>query len=98
MRLATFRARCEYPTYLDLTITPRLANRAFNANLNLRTPIARDDAQAKEFFRKPEGWGIPFGRAGHSRDYAQAVLNFAVNGYITGSTLVIDGGWLLAHA
>ncbi|KXT06662.1 hypothetical protein AC578_8597 [Pseudocercospora eumusae] len=62
------------------------------------TPIARDDGQAKEHFRRQDGWGIPFGRAGHARDYAQAVLNFACNGYVTGSTLVIDGGWLLAHA
>lgn len=62
------------------------------------TPIDKDNAQAKEHFRRQDGWGIPFGRAGHPRDYAQAVLNFALNGYVTGSTLVIDGGWLLAHA
>lgn len=60
------------------------------------TPIDKDDGQQKEHFR--ERWGIPFGRAGHPADYAQAVLNFAKNGYVTGSTLVIDGGWLLAHA
>ncbi|TKA70773.1 hypothetical protein B0A55_05462 [Friedmanniomyces simplex] len=60
------------------------------------TPIDQEDGQAKEHFRTK--WGIPFGRAGHPRDYAQAVLNFAVNGYVTGSTLVIDGAWLLAHA
>ncbi|KAK5713749.1 hypothetical protein LTR17_017516 [Elasticomyces elasticus] len=60
------------------------------------TPIDKEDGQAEEHFR--EKWGIPFGRAGHPRDYAQAVMNFAVNGYVTGSTLVIDGAWLLAHA
>ncbi|CAK4034042.1 related to 3-oxoacyl-[acyl-carrier- ] reductase 1 [Lecanosticta acicola] len=60
------------------------------------TPIEKDKGQQKEHFRTK--WGVPFGRAGHSRDYAQAVLNFATNGYCTGSTLVIDGGWLLAHA
>ncbi|SMR59316.1 unnamed protein product [Zymoseptoria tritici ST99CH_1E4] len=63
------------------------------------TPIAREDGKDKEVLRDLKGsWGIPFGRAGRPRDYAQAVLNFATNGYITGSTLVIDGGWLLAHA
>lgn len=62
------------------------------------TPIDKDDGQQKEHFRDLKGWGIPFGRAGHPQDYAQAVLNFAKNGYVTGSTLVIDGGWLLAHA
>lgn len=44
------------------------------------TPIDKEDGQAKEHFRTK--WGIPFGRAGHPRDYAQAVLNFAVNGYV----------------
>jgi NAD(P)-dependent dehydrogenase (short-subunit alcohol dehydrogenase family) len=62
------------------------------------TPIAKADGKEKEFFRDLSGWGIPFGRAGQPRDYAQAILNFATNGYVTGSTLVIDGGWLLAHA
>ncbi|OQO02108.1 hypothetical protein B0A48_11660 [Cryoendolithus antarcticus] len=60
------------------------------------TPIDEDDGSAEEHFQTK--WGIPFGRAGQSRDYAQAVLNFAVNQYTTGSTLVIDGAWLLAHA
>lgn len=60
------------------------------------TPIEKDDGQQKEHFMTK--WGIPFGRAGQPRDYAQAVLNFAVNQYVTGSTLIIDGAWLLAHA
>jgi len=60
------------------------------------TPIDKDDGKAKDHFRaKP--WEIPSGRAGTMKDYAQAVLNFAVNQYVTGSTLVIDGAWLLAH-
>ncbi|KAK5112348.1 hypothetical protein LTR62_004311 [Meristemomyces frigidus] len=61
------------------------------------TPIARESDKDKEHFRGPP-WSIPFGRAGTPRDYAAAVLNFAVNQYVTGSTLVIDGAWLLAHA
>lgn len=60
------------------------------------TPIDNDKGNAKKHFQ--EKWGIPFGRAGMPRDYAQAVLNFAVNQYVTGSTLVIDGAYLLAHA
>ncbi|KAF2763701.1 NAD(P)-binding protein [Teratosphaeria nubilosa] len=60
------------------------------------TPIDKDDGQQKEHFRTK--WGIPFGRAGTPKDYAQAVLGLACNGYATGSTLVIDGGWLIAHA
>ena len=60
------------------------------------TPIEAEKGSEKEHFMTK--WGIPFGRAGRARDYAQAVLNFAVNQYVTGSTLVIDGAWLLAHA
>lgn len=59
------------------------------------TPIKDQDGDKNHFIRK---WGIPFGRPGNARDYAQALLNFAVNGYTTGATLVVDGGWLLAHA
>ena len=51
---------------------------------------------SKEHFMKQ--WGIPAGRPGRPKDYAQALLGFAVNEYVTGATLVIDGAWLLAHA
>ncbi|KAK4541669.1 hypothetical protein LTR36_007813 [Oleoguttula mirabilis] len=61
------------------------------------TPIDAEAGKEKAHFRA-DPWSIPFGRAGRPRDYAQAVLNFAVNQYVTGSTLVIDGAWLLAHA
>ena len=50
----------------------------------------------KAYWRKD--WGIPFGRVGNLRDYAQAVLGLAVNQYCSGSTLVVDGGYLLDHA
>lgn len=59
------------------------------------TPIDEKNGTKEHFMKE---WGIPMGRPGRPRDYAQAVLNFAVNGYVTGSTLVIDGAWLLAHA
>lgn len=55
------------------------------------------EEKGKEFYRDLEGYGVPFGRFGRPRDYAQAVLGFAMNEYVSGSTLVIDGGWLLAH-
>jgi NAD(P)-dependent dehydrogenase (short-subunit alcohol dehydrogenase family) len=58
--------------------------------------IIDESKGGKEHFMKH--WGIPAGRPGRPRDYAQALLNFAVNGYVTGATLVIDGAWLLAHA
>jgi len=43
-------------------------------------------------------WGIPIGRLGRPTEYAQAVLNLAVNDYMNGSTVVIDGGWLLEQS
>lgn len=42
-----------------------------------------------------EQWGVPFGRAGNARDYAQCVLGIVSNAYQTGSHVVIDGGWML---
>jgi NAD(P)-dependent dehydrogenase (short-subunit alcohol dehydrogenase family) len=60
------------------------------------TPIEADKDNEKKHFQ--DKWGIPLGKAGSPRDYAQAVLNFAVNQYVTGSTLVIDGAYLLAQA
>jgi len=43
-------------------------------------------------------WGLPVGRPGNATDYAQAVLSVAVNGYMNGAILVIDGGWLLEQS
>ncbi|KAF8527214.1 NAD(P)-binding protein [Gautieria morchelliformis] len=43
-------------------------------------------------------WGVPIGRQGRPTEYAQAVLNLAVNEYMNGSTVVIDGGWLLEQS
>ncbi|KAI9705791.1 MAG: hypothetical protein M1820_005039 [Bogoriella megaspora] len=59
------------------------------------TPIS-DPSIGKEYFRA--AYEIPFGRPGNGRDYAQALFNFAVNQYVTGATLIIDGAWLLDHA
>ncbi|WVQ85687.1 hypothetical protein IAT38_007853 [Cryptococcus sp. DSM 104549] len=52
------------------------------------------DAGAQEEFRKQ--WGTPFGRPGNAVDYAQCIFGLVTNQYITGTELVIDGGWLLA--
>ena len=60
------------------------------------TPVGVHATKGKEYFRGRE-WGIPFGRAGVPKDYAQAVLSLAVNQYCSGSTLIVDGGYLLAH-
>lgn len=43
------------------------------------TPVNQHLGKEKEYFRS--NWGVPFGRAGTPKDYAQAVLNFATNGY-----------------
>ncbi|EIW80233.1 NAD(P)-binding protein [Coniophora puteana RWD-64-598 SS2] len=40
---------------------------------------------------------VPAGRAGREEDIAQAAIMFAVNQYLFGQTLAIDGGWLLEH-
>jgi NAD(P)-dependent dehydrogenase (short-subunit alcohol dehydrogenase family) len=89
-----------------ISLTEQLAVELKNPGLEVRvntiapgyfpsemTPIDKFSSEEKKFFR--ERWGIPFGRAGATPDYAQAVLSLAVNQYVTGSTLVIDGGYLL---
>jgi NAD(P)-dependent dehydrogenase (short-subunit alcohol dehydrogenase family) len=57
------------------------------------TPIDKFSHEQKEYFRKK--WSIPLGRAGVPKDYAQAVFSLAVNQYCSGSTLIVDGGYLL---
>ncbi|EIW78034.1 NAD(P)-binding protein [Coniophora puteana RWD-64-598 SS2] len=40
---------------------------------------------------------VPAGRSGREEDIAQVAIMFAVNQYLFGQTLAIDGGWLLEH-
>lgn len=40
---------------------------------------------------------IPAGRPGKEEDMAQAVLMLAVNNYVNGQTVAVDGGYLLGH-
>lgn len=94
-----------------ISLTMQLANTFTRPGLELRvntlapgyfpsemTVISGDEAaQSADHFRDEARWAIPLGRPGNARDYAQAVLNFAVNGYVTGATLLIDGAWLLSH-
>ena len=62
------------------------------------TPVGQHSTEDKAYFREKKGWGIPFGRAGDPRDYAQAILSLACNQYCSGSTLIVDGGYLLDHS
>lgn len=42
--------------------------------------------------------GIPLGRLGEPQEIAKLVCGlFMYNSYMTGTTLVVDGGWLLKH-
>jgi NAD(P)-dependent dehydrogenase (short-subunit alcohol dehydrogenase family) len=52
------------------------------------TPASLFSESPEEVYKQ---WGIPTGRQGSHKDYAQAVLYFASNEYTTGSTLLIDG-------
>lgn len=104
----------QYPSYnaskaATISLTEQLAVDLKNPGLEVRvntiapgyfpsemTPVGQHVTKEKEYFRK--NWGIPFGRSGSPKDYAQAVLSLAVNQYCSGSTLIIDGGYLLDHA
>jgi 3-oxoacyl-[acyl-carrier protein] reductase len=39
---------------------------------------------------------IPIGRFGHSEEVAETVTLLATNGYITGQTINLNGGWYMS--
>jgi len=53
---------------------------------------------ASSFPNSPSQAGIPAGRQGDPKEYAMVILNLASNGYMNGSTVVVDGGWLLEQS
>ncbi|KAI0317411.1 NAD-P-binding protein [Amylostereum chailletii] len=56
---------------------------------------ANKSAMEAEGFREEKG--ILAGRAGRDEDVAQAVLHLAVNQYVNGQTIAVDGGFLLGN-
>jgi 2-deoxy-D-gluconate 3-dehydrogenase len=67
-------------------VAPGRTLTALNRHL-LEDPADRDNAVAR----------IPLGRLGEPRDIAKAIvfLSASASSYITGQTLVVDGGWIL---
>ena len=61
------------------------------------TPMSGQADVDPETLERP---GIPLGRPGHAREVAQAVVFLAspAAGYVTGTSLVVDGGLLLMAA
>jgi len=59
------------------------------------TPASLFNGTPEDIYKE---WGVPVGRQGNYRDYAQAVLCLASNEYMSGSTVLIDGGWLLEQS
>lgn len=57
------------------------------------TPGDLASSNAGSVFRKQ--WGIPLARPGNGVDYANCIISVMTNKYMTGSEVVIDGGWLL---
>jgi 3-oxoacyl-[acyl-carrier protein] reductase len=62
----------------------------------IETPGVADTFKDPEFLKKTLE-GIPLGRAGKPEDIANLVAFLASDeaGYITGQTIVIDGGWII---
>ncbi|CAK9781630.1 NAD(P)-binding protein [Cutaneotrichosporon oleaginosum] len=106
-----FSYNCSKAATISLTdqLAFELARRGLNIRVNTICPgyfpsgmsvfppdtIDNHAAHAKEWREK---WGVPFGRAGNARDYAQCIFGVVTNAYQTGAHVVIDGGWLLEQA
>ncbi len=54
-------------------------------------------AAIDERYLKPHREGTPLGRFATPDDIATAIYSLAVNDYITGQTLIVDGGRILQH-
>ena len=50
-----------------------------------------------EEFTEPHRQATPLGRLATPEDVAQAIYGLAINDYITGQTLMVDGGRILQH-
>ncbi|BEI84925.1 hypothetical protein CcaverHIS002_0503260 [Cutaneotrichosporon cavernicola] len=108
-----FSYNCSKAATISLTdqLAFELARRGLNIRVNTICPgyfpsasgmsvfpadrIDHPEAHVKEWREK---WGVPFGRAGNARDYAQCIFGIITNAYQTGSHVVMDGGWLLEQA
>ncbi|ORY28964.1 hypothetical protein BCR39DRAFT_533360 [Naematelia encephala] len=77
------RVNCINPGYFPSGMSPK----------DLETKQGPEKA---EYLRTKHG--IPFGRVGNARDYAQCILGLITNQYMTGTEVLLDGGWLLESA
>ena len=84
-------------TLFDLTGKVALVTGAVNAiapgymATDNTTALRNDASRARQILDR-----IPMGRWGHPDDLAPAVLFFAspASGYVTGTIVPVDGGWL----
>ena len=74
----------------------------YKINVNAVAPATTETEMTKERFQDPKQlqWvlgNIPLGRAGQPIDVANSVLFLASpkSDYITGHTLMVDGGWTI---
>ena len=72
-----------------------LAPQGITVNAVAPGAIETPGAKMPEENRKQTEAGIPLGRIGQPEDIANAVAFLASerSGYITGQTIVVDGGW-----
>ena len=60
------------------------------------TPMSPLEGEARRAFYAEATVGNPIPRAGRPEEIAQAVLFAVTNDFITGTTIDVDGGWLIA--
>lgn len=91
-------------------LTKMLAHEITSSNLKIRvnniapgvfpsemTANESDDKQKSSIPKEKYESKVPAGRPGKDEDMAGAVLFTVANQYLTGQTIVVDGGYVLAH-
>ena len=91
-------------------LTKMLAHEIASSNLKIRvnniapgvfpsemTAQSSDEKQKSELPKEKYEKKVPAGRPGKDEDMAGAVLFATSNQYVNGQTIVVDGGYLLAH-
>jgi NAD(P)-dependent dehydrogenase (short-subunit alcohol dehydrogenase family) len=80
------------------TVAPELAPRRINVVSPgfIDTPMTPIEGKEREMLFKERTGNHPIPRAGTAEEVAQGILFAIQNDFVTGTTIDVDGGWLLS--